>query len=500
MRRLLPRTLAGRLVTTAVLLVAVTTVLIGAAATVAIRSYLTDELDEDLRRTSQRAAAAVVRGLPLPVDPLPDDGRGGPFDRRGRGGDRVDDFGFGQRVGTLTAYVSDTTSTGIVLSAEDRDVQWSALSDEVLGRLDGLPGDDGRTVRLPGLGDYRVRVDSVAGGTLVSGLPMDAVDATVRNLTVIELVLAAAGIGAAGLAAHGIVRRQLRPLREVASTAHEVAGLPLSEGEIGVTARVPERLADEQSEVGQVGAALNRLLGHVEKALDERHRSEQQVRRFVADASHELRTPLAVISGYAELSRRTDGPDPRPERDLEHNMEKVRAESARMSALVDDLLLLARLDAGRPLESGEVDLTRLMVESVADARVVAPDHHWVLDLPEAPVLAAGDEQRLHQVIGNLLSNSRRHTPPGTRVTAGVRRGPDGTAELTVEDDGPGIAPAVRDQVFERFARGDTARTRAAGGTGLGLSLVKAIVEAHRGSIDVESSPGRTRFTVVLPTV
>ena len=221
------------------------------------------------------------------------------------------------------------------------------------------------------------------------------------------------GVAAAGGIALLLVRRQLRPLHRVARTAHDVAAIPLATGEVGVTARVPAELTDDRTEVGQVGAALNTLLGHVERALDERHRSEQQVRQFVADASHELRTPLATIAGYAELSRRTAPPDAQ---NLAHAMGKVEVEAARMSSLVEDLLLLARLDAGRPLERGDVDLTKLVLESVGDARVTAPDHRWVLELPDEPVVVPGDEQRLHQVVSNLLSNARRHTPAGTTVT------------------------------------------------------------------------------------
>jgi two-component system, OmpR family, sensor kinase len=495
-RRVLPTTLTARLVTTAVALVAVVTVLIGFLATAAIRSYLSGQLDEDLLRTSERAAGALEQGLPLPAEP-PQDGRppdGGRPD--GDRGGRGDSFGFGQRIGTLSAYLSDDERYGFVISAGDRTAEWSVLDAGALRTLEQMDGDDeAQTVHLQGLGNYRVRVDEVDGATLVSGLPTEDVDDTIGTLIAYEVALALLGVVVAGAVGWLVVRRQLRPLREVATTAHEVAALPLSEGEIGVTARVPDRLTDEQTEVGQVGAALNTLLGEVERALDDRHRSEQQVRRFVADASHELRTPLAVISGYAELSRRDMAPE--PERLLQ-NMEKVRAEAARMSRLVDDLLLLARLDAGRPLDRDEVDLTRLVLESVADSQVVAPGHHWLLDLPDEPVGVTGDAERLHQVISNLLSNARRHTPPGTRVTARVRRASDG-AVLTVEDDGPGIPTTLQGQVFERFARGDTARTRAVGGTGLGLSLVKAIVDAHRGGITVDSRPGLTRIEVALPS-
>ena len=303
-------------------------------------------------------------------------------------------------------------------------------------------------------------------------------------------------VGVAAVAGTVLVRRQLRPLREVAATAHEVRTLPLSSGEIGTTVRVPDALTDERTEVGQVGSALNTMLEHVEHALDERHRSEQQVRQFVADASHELRTPLSTIHGYAELSRRTSPPDPEQ---LTFAMSKVEAEATRMSSLVEDLLLLARLDAGRPLARDEVDLTRLALEAVGDARVVGPDHRWKLDLPDEPVVAPGDEQRLHQVLTNLLNNARRHTPPGTSVTVGVAEDPAAQeVVLSVEDDGPGLPPQLDGKAFERFTRGDSARTRESGGAGLGLSLVQAISHAHGGRVSVDSAPGRTRFEVRLP--
>ena len=290
-----------------------------------------------------------------------------------------------------------------------------------------------------------------------------------------------------------LVRRTLRPLREVAQVAHEVTALPLDTGSVGETVRVPDRLTDEGTEVGQVGASLNSLLGHVEGALDARHRSEQQVRQFLADASHELRTPLTTIHGYAELSRRTPD-DPTA---LASALGKVETEAGRMSGLVEDMLLLARLDSGRPLAREEVDLTRLLLEAVADARVVAPEHRWRLDLPDEPLTLVGDESRLHQVITNLLNNARCHTPPGTTVT--VRAGSDDrTLRVEVHDDGPGLPPELLDEAFDRFSRGDTSRTRASGGAGLGLSLVSAIAAAHRGTASVTSRPGDTTFTVTLP--
>ena len=269
--------------------------------------------------------------------------------------------------------------------------------------------------------------------------------------------------------------------------------LPLASGDIDLDVRVPANLTDERTEVGQVGAALNTLLAHVETSLEARHRSEQQVRQFVADASHELRTPLATITGYAELARQR--PDDVPA--LRTAMAKVDAESARMSALVEDLLLLARLDSGRPLASEPVDVTMLLLEAVDDARVVAPDHQWRLELPEESAIEVpGDENRLHQVVTNLLGNARRHTPPGTTVTVKAALG--NPVVLTVHDDGPGFPEGLADTAFERFTRGDTSRAREESGAGLGLSLVRAIVEAHRGTVSLDSRPGSTTITVELP--
>jgi two-component system OmpR family sensor kinase len=243
-----------------------------------------------------------------------------------------------------------------------------------------------------------------------------------------------------------------------------------------------------------VGAALNRMLDHVGNALEVRHASETQVRQFVADASHELRTPLAAIRGYAELSRRSGQPVP-PE--VAHMLSRVESEARRMTILVEDMLLLARLDAGRPLAHDLVDLSMLTVDAVGDAYAAGPGHDWRLDLPEEPVTVIGDPARLQQVLANLLANARMHTPEGTGVTVGVGTR-DEQAVLRIEDTGPGIPAELLPHIFERFARGDGSRSRAAGGTGLGLAIVHAVLVAQGGTVEVDSVPGRTRFTVRLP--
>ena len=313
-----------------------------------------------------------------------------------------------------------------------------------------------------------------------------------------QLLLVIGGVTAAGvvIAAFGataLIRRSLRPLDRVAATAARVAELPLDRGEVALGVRVPEKDADGRTEVGQVGASINRMLGHIASALAARQESERKVRQFVADASHELRTPLASIRGYSELTRRS-GHDLPP--DVVHAIGRVESEAVRMTSLVEDLLLLARLDEGRDLERSEVDVSRLLIDAVSDAHAAGPDHDWSLDLPDDPVIIPGDALRLHQVIANLLTNARVHTPAGTSITVALAAASD--AVITVTDAGPGIQADVRDSLFERFARGDGSRSRAAGSTGLGLAIVRAVVAGHNGTVGVESEPGRTVFTVTLP--
>ncbi len=490
MPRLAPSSLTARLVATVVMLVALVSILISALTTVAMNGHLTARLDDQVEESWARARGAFEHGASNRPPAEPDE------ERHEEGPDV--ELAIGQAAGTLTAYVDEYGERGDVITASsDR----HPLSPAALQTLAGVPADGTvHHVDLPALGGYRVVADQTEGATIVAGLPTDDITQTLGSLVGWEALLTLAGVAATAGVGLLLIRRQLRPLREVATAAHEVTELPLSTGEVGVTVRVPDPLTDPRTEVGQVGLALNKLLGHMEQALDARHRSEQQVRQFVADASHELRTPLSTIHGYAELSRRTAPSDPAR---LSQAMAKVESEATRMSSLVDDLLLLARLDAGRPLERNEVDLTKLVLEAVSDARVVGPGHRWALELPGEPVVVTGDEQRLHQVLTNLLGNARRHTPPGTTVTVGVH--PEGAAQgqptkavLTVRDDGPGIPEDMLSTVFERFSRGDSSRTRASGGAGLGLSLVRAITAAHGGTVDVSSRPGSTVFTVRLP--
>ncbi|WP_051831402.1 sensor histidine kinase [Streptomyces violens] len=475
-----PWSLRTRLVVAAVALIAVVGTVIGTVTAIALHDYLQNQLDHQLGDSVRR-----TQGGPVAHDPL----------KR----QSLDFIAMpGQPIGTVGARVAPDGDLARGAKSNDSGSHepadhLDALNDGQLRALAAVPRDgEPHTATLPGLGDYRV--ESTGDGSVVVGFPLDQVQETVGTLIVVEVCVTAAGLIAAGIAGASMVGLALRPLRRVAATATRVSELPLHQGEVALHERVPAAEADPRTEVGQVGAALNRMLGHVGSALTARQESETRVRQFVADASHELRTPLASIRGYAELTRR-GREDPGP--DTRHALGRIESEATRMTGLVEDLLLLARLDAGRPLSYASTDLSPLVVDAVSDARAAGPGHHWRLELPEAPALVRADAARLHQVLVNLLGNARTHTPEGTTVTARVaRHGP--AVLLEVADDGPGIPAATLPHVFERFARGDASRSRAAGSTGLGLAIVRAVVAAHGGEVGVDSVPGRTVFTVRLP--
>lgn len=379
-------------------------------------------------------------------------------------------------------------SGAYVDGGEVRELDASQVSDIVTTLLEAPTSE---VVDLPGLGEYRLAAD--ASGSYVLGLPLTEVTSTIAQILTTIALVTAGGLVLLGSIIAIVIRAGLKPLRAVAETAQRVAAVRMDQGEVSITARVPDEQADERTEIGQVGSALNTLLDHVDASLSARQQNEELMRRFVADASHELRTPLASIRGYSELSLRD-----RTLSDTSHEaLSRIQAQSLRMTTLVEDLLLLARLDEGQELVYGTVDLTQLALEAVGDARPAGPGHRWEIDVPDEPVHLAGDTSRLHQVVANLLANARTHTPEGTTVTVSVRRD-GGEAVLCVHDDGPGVDPAVADELFERFSRADRSRARKTGGTGLGLSIARAIVEAHAGTISVSSDPGDTTFEVRLP--
>ncbi|WP_433271205.1 sensor histidine kinase [Micromonospora vinacea] len=474
------RSLRTRLVFALLALLALVSVAIGGLTTVALRQFLIDRLD------SQLAPATGMRGDRPGRPAFPGNGPGIPP---------------GLPSGVVVAEITDGRVTGArtltnsARGANSFPDEQSVPAGEVAALAD-LPVDARpRTVDLGDRGDYRAVARQYWDGRVrVVAIPLSGVQETVWWMVAAQAAVAAVGLVIAGAAGALIVRATLRPLNRVAATATRVTELPLDRGEVALAVRVPTADTDPRTEVGQVGAALNRMLGHVADALSARQASETRVRQFVADASHELRTPLAAIRGYAEVARR--GRDEVPA-DVAHALRRVESESTRMTSLVDDLLLLARLDTGRPLAVEPVDLTALVVDAVSDAHVAGPEHRWQLELPEVAIRVPGDAARLHQVVANLLTNARVHTPPGSTVTTTLAV--DATsAVLTVADDGPGVPVELRPEMFERFARGDSSRSRAHGSTGLGLAIVAAVVEAHHGTVEVQSRPGRTVFTVRLP--
>ena len=481
------RTLRTRLITGVLVLLAVSCLAIGITTSITLRGFLLDRLDQNLASAGSRLDVSREHA---------DEQDGAPGDPP----TSVDAPGVeGQEVGTLVARITNGTVAQAVMVHDD--AGRITLSNVALTQTDRAvllgfaPDGQARTARLSSLDDYRLRAGRSQDGDIhIAGLPLKDVDSTVRRLEATELVVFAAALLLTGLAGAGWVRLSLRPLHKVTVTANQVSSMSLGIGAVELPPRVPE--TDPRTEVGQLGAAFNQMLGHVETALEQRAASEARLRRFVADASHELRTPLAGIRGYAELAMRNTEAVPD---EVSHALGRVESEALRMGELVDDLLLLARLDAGRPLEQKDVDLSRLAIEVTSDARVAGPDHRWSLDLPDEPLVVRGDEHRLHQVVANLLSNARTHTPAGTSVVVRLKVNQKGRQVLlSVSDDGPGIPVELQANVFERFVRADDSRSRAVGSTGLGLPIAHAVVKAHGGSLTLTSDQHGTEFHIALP--
>ena len=476
-RTVLQRTpLRVTLVVALVLLAAVGLTATGAVVTTQLRGYLVDQVDQDL-------AGDIPRSLQGPQP-----------------GDEHSPFGHGR-----PEWLRVTTLAGVPVF-DDRRTE-SDVSPPTISRAQILaPERHPFTVPAQsGGGHWRVGVQqaSLPDGTpvlAVRAISLEDVDGTLSRLVLLELLVGLLVLVLLGGLAYVVVRTSLRPLREVETTAAAIAAGDL-------TRRVPE--GDPRTEVGRLSGAFNSMLGQIEAAFRAREASEgsalaseARMRRFVADASHELRTPLTSIRGFAELYRQ--GAVPEPE-DLDRVMRRVEDEAARMGLLVEDLLLLARLDQQRPLEQEPVDLLQVASDAVHDARVLDPDRTIELELRGggAPVVL-GDESRLRQVVTNLVTNALTHTPAGTPVTVSleVTPGSDGGPDrvlLAVADQGQGMTEADRAKVFERFYRADPSRTRSAGGSGLGLSIVAALVAAHGGRVGVQSAPGEgSRFLVELP--
>ena len=498
--------LRARLLASQIVLLALVCAAIGVGTEFALQRFLMNQLDDRLAETGRRSTGLFEFGPPPPPPGMGPMMPGYP-DPPGYPRRVIirDDYGPGpaflnapgQAARTVGAVISRGTpvDAGVITADGTR----SEISSTAAQQLARIPADRRpETVQLDGLGRYRVIAMHARGPgeTIVTGLPTSDVDETLLQVLVVFGVVGAIALIGGTTAGIVIIRRQLAPLSRVSEAARQVADLELDRGEVRLpTPIVTVDPASAGTEIGQLGSALNRMLDRIAGALSARHASETRVRQFVADASHELRTPLAAIRGYTELAqrKREDLPD-----DVAHAMSRVESETERMTQLVEDMLLLARLDTGRPLEREQVDVSRLVVDAVSDAHIAGPDHQWSLDLPDEPVTVVGDEARLHQVLANLLANARTHTPPGTSVTTSLADDDSGGAVLTVADDGPGIPAWLQPEIFERFARGDSSRSRRGGSTGLGLAIVAAVVRAHHGTIGVHSVPGKTEFVVKFP--
>lgn len=452
-------------------------ILIGLASTAMVVRQLLDELDRELAAAAARVAMSLEQDAGMAPGPR----------------SRLERPGF--TVGTLIAVVGPEEAQGALI---DRQGSLQAIDPEALEELvdEDFSASEPETVFLgEGVRETRVLLVERAGDTsLVVGLQMTEIRQTIARLQAVIFVVTAIVVGIAAGLGMWALRAGLRPLDRMRHTALAVANQPLDRGDVELSQRIPAEMAKPDREIGQLGMALNTMLDHVASALRAREHSEKALRQFVSDASHELRTPLASIRGYSEITlrRADDLPD-----DVLASLQRIESESIRMTSMVEDLLLLARLDEGAKFAREPVDLTLVAGDVVSDAIARAPDHRLEVTTPDHPVVVEGNRDQLFQVLTNLVQNARVHTPEGTSVTVSVEANDD-QAVVRVIDDGPGIDESVLGSLFERFRRADSGRSRKTGSTGLGLAIVKTIVEAHGGSVEVISNPGHTEFVVSLP--
>jgi two-component system OmpR family sensor kinase len=462
-RRALP--LRVGLVAAILLLVGLGLLASGLSVTTILRHSLMSRVDQTLLDAS-RGWAQAPRRMPPPPNEGPNPGRP-----------------------PSNFYVRGVDADGRVwMAVNDRDAEPQLPDDNDVGSNPTTVGSiDGSHVQW-----RAVSVTGPHGELTTVAIDLSDVQSTVRSLVYAQVGIGVAVLLVLGVASYAVVHRSLRPLDEVEETAAAIAAGALDR-------RVPQR--DPRTEVGRLSLALNGMLAQIQRALAssessaaQARSSEERMRRFITDASHELRTPLTTIRGFAELYRQGAA------RDVEMLMSRIESESRRMGMLVEDLLLLARLDAQRPLDQHRVDLLALASDAVHDAQSIAPKRNIdmeVFDGPGTPEVI-GDEARLRQIIGNLVANALQHTPETARITVRIGTN-DAHAVLEVADEGPGMSAEDAHRVFERFYRTDSSRTRSSGGTGLGLSIVDSLVYAHGGSVTVSTAPGRgCRFQVSLP--
>jgi two-component system OmpR family sensor kinase len=461
-------------------LAVVALVLVAACALVTrtTEAYLVAQVDERLERTQGPGVAVAspsadpFAGLP-PSDPAPAIGQ--PDDS-----EVLSPFFIGlvEADGTVVPLISPTIdSEDQVAPTFDGEALLAHLGEGAFT----LEDDEGERFRAS------VSEPSTTGDVVVLAQSLGEVDTAVDRLVLVETVAVAVVLLVLALVCWWVLHLGVRPLKQMTETATQIADGDLSH-------RVAE--GKPGTEVAELGDALNRMLASIEVAFDERSRSEAQVRRFVGDASHELRTPVATVRGYAELYRSGGLDDPH---ELDEAMRRTEAEAIRMGALVDDLLRLARLDQGRPLEHEPLDVVRMVQDVVRDARAQDPERTIAAEVPEQALVVPGDDHQLRQVLTNLVGNAMVHTAPGTPIEVVAAGDGDGRVQVAVVDHGEGMAPEVAAHAFERFYRADPSRTRHRGGSGLGLAIVEAVVQAHDGDVSLAETPGGgTTAAVHLP--
>jgi signal transduction histidine kinase len=489
--RWLPRSLRRQLLLGVLAVVSVVLVTVGIVSVLSLRGYVTAMSDADVAQSLDALSNSYNKY------------RDGQLTSKGRGNPPIAEAMLeftDQTPGNLIAMLHN----GVVIgSAVFSEAEARPAPPEVVRAIEGQSWPDDappRTAKLGSLGTFRMDSRTNGDDLMVVGVSLSRANHIIarKNVTIAALVAGALAV-TAGLTVW-VVGYALRPLQRVASTAAEVAAMPLTDGDQRISIRARPEDTDPDSEVGIVGHTLNRLLDNVDSALAHRADSDLRMRQFLTDASHELRTPLAAIQGYAELTRQDSSTLPPT---TEYALARIESEARRMALLVDELLLLSRLGEGEDLQTQDVDLAELVSNAVNDAAVAAPTHHWVNDLPDEPVWIRGDHARLHELVSNLLGNARVHTPPGVTVTTRLTSRRNGAeapyTELTVADDGPGIDADLLPRLFERFARADTSRSDGSG-NGLGLAIVSSIVKSYHGSVAAESAHGRTVFRVRLPLI
>lgn len=487
-----PWSLQRKLVVAMTTVMAVVLLVVGVVCVVTLRASVTTVVDKQL--------AGSMAAFSHSVDKYRNGSEGAKPGSDPKYVKPLTEFG-GQAPGTVIVLIDSGVVTDSAVFSDSEPV---SLNSDAVRQIEtsALTSGQRQNADIEGLGSMRVEsLTHNENQTLVTGLSMSAANDAVVRESMVVLILALAALITTVISTVLVVRFAFKSLSRVVATAKKVTALPLGAGDVVLNVRVAESDTDRRTEVGKVGEALNHLLSHVGDALAVRAATDRRMRQFVTDASHELRTPLAAIQGYAELTRQDS--DNLPEM-TEYALARIEAESKRMSALVAGLLLLARLDEGQDLHTTMVDFTDLLVNAVNDARVSGPSHRWVVHVPEPAVVVSGDSERLHQLIANLLSNARVHTPPGTTVIATLTTITDKygavAADLAIGDDGPRIAPDLLDTMFQRFVRGDKARSRETDSTGLGLAIVSSIVDAHVGEVSVESTMEGKTFRVRLPAI